>query len=138
MGFFSRLFGKKGRQADATQDDTGGRNSSYEKQMGKHFGLEFRGNGWSYEGNVNQDFASQLGNPELCLAVLGALRAKLGFDQVCILAGKPVVVVCNSTPPLGIVTLLNASAIADLVVTIIKANGKQVYEYQGAFWLSLA
>ncbi len=137
MGFFSRLFGKKGSQADATQDDAGGRNSSYEKQISKHFGLEFRGNCWSFEGNVNRDFASQSGNPELCLAVLGVLREKLGFDQVCILAGRPVVVVCNSVLPLGIVTSLNASAIADLIVKITKANGKQVYEYQGAFLLRL-
>jgi len=138
MGIFSNLFGRKACQTDAVDAEGEGRNSAHEKEMSKHFSLKFHGTRWAYEGRVNQDYATQLGNPEICLAILQALRTQLGFDQICVLAGNPVSIVCNSKPPLAIVTSLNASDTATLVATIFEATRVAPFEYQGAFCLRLA
>lgn len=136
MGLFDKLFGKKGNGTESAVSE-GGRNQSYEAQLEKHYSLRHINDGWSYDGKVNQDYATKLGDPELCMAVLKALRPSLRFDQVCIVTGKPVTIVCNSAPPLCIVTKLSAKGIAELIATIIKSNGKQVFEYQGAWLLKL-
>ena len=136
MGIFDWLLGKN--EVETKTPLANDRNKEYEKQLDKNFGLRFLGNGWSFNGNVNKDFVAQLSDPALCLAVLGALRKQLHFDQVCIVSGKPVTLVCGSAQPMCLVTGLDATGIADLISTVIKANGRQVYEYQGAWLLRLS
>lgn len=138
MGFFSKLFGSQKEEATQSQPDNDGRNRQYEDQLAKHFGLKFAPNGWSFEGVVNKDYVQHLGDTELCLKVLQLLQPKLGFDQICIVSSKPsVLVVCNSKTPFCMLTSLNASGISTLIATIVKANGKQIYEYQGAWLLKM-
>ena len=109
----------------------------YEEQLRKSFSLKYVGNAWSYDGVSNSSFATHLDTGDTCLSVLQELRGKMHFGRVCIIAGNPVLIVCDSKPPLCIVTSLKADGIADLIVSVIKANGRQICEHQGAFLLSL-
>jgi hypothetical protein len=136
MGLFNRLFGKNEISTEASSMK--GRNKNYDAQLEKYFSLRFVGNSWIYDGQVNKDFAAQLSDPKLCLAVINAIRTKLQFDQICIISANPVTIVCNTTPPVCLVTKMSGTGIADLILMITAANGKHVYEYQGAWLLRLS
>lgn len=109
----------------------------YETQLENHFSLRVVSKGWHFDGNASQDYVEQLGDSETCFRFLKIIRTKQPFDQVCVVVSKPVLIVCNSAPPVGFFTGLNATEIADLIVTIVEAGGKQVYDYQGALLLRL-
>ena len=130
-----------GIYASATQSEQAsvkGRNQHYEDILQKNFGVKFINNNCAFDGKVVDQVKQQLGNPKMCLEVLKKLKVELNFDQICILALKPsVLIVCNCNPPLGLVTTLGASEVAELVSTIIQANGKTVYQYDIAILLTL-
>jgi hypothetical protein len=130
MGFFSKLFGGGSSGGSVAS-------GSIQSKIEKGFGLRFAGNGWAYDGRVEEKFAAQMGDPEVAFLVLKALREKLHFDKIVVLAGKPVTVVCNSQSPLCIVSALKADGIAGLIMAITSAGGKQLGEHEGAWLLQL-
>lgn len=71
------------------------------------FGLTYSKGSWHYEG-ANSQAATDLRSPEECAQVLRSVKAKLGFTEMCILHGRPISIVLNTTPPLRMVTGLNA------------------------------
>ena len=120
----------------------GGRNAHYEQLLQREFGLKSSSAGWSYDGKLNQDMAAQLVDPDLCLQVLQALRQRLHFSRVCLVAAGTVEspsawLVCDSEPPSCLVASLDATAMAVLVASVIRAHGEKVAEYRGCFLLKL-
>ena len=111
--------------------------SKIQAQIEKGFGLKLLGTDWSYNGNVEKSFSVHMGDPEIAFQVLTALKGKLQFTKVVVIASKPVNIFCNSQSPLCIVTELKVEGVVSLIETITKAGGKQLGEHEGAWLLQL-
>jgi hypothetical protein len=135
------LFKRKkdaGVATEKRQESAGGRNPHYEDLLEKEFGLHFRENGWVFEGQSEGNYAAQLSDPELCLALLRKLKPALGFNRICIIAASPILISCDMKPPFLLGTSLEAEGAADLVRAILKERpGDEVKEYQGTWMLAL-
>ena len=103
----------------------------------RSFGLTFRGNGWSYDGHVDDSHAAVLGDPEVCLLVLKQFRAQLKFQRICVVAGRPVTLVAEAERPFCMVTSLGGAATAEVVAAVIRTGGELLGEDRGVFLLSL-
>lgn len=102
--------------------------------LDRDFALQWRDGTWFYSGPLSDDTA-RLSDPELALAVLDQLKAEMRFDHVCVVT-RPVstLLVCNTSPPLGIHTGLGEVAAARLLASIIRRGG-EVHEFMGS-WLT--
>jgi hypothetical protein len=99
MGLLSKLFGGKKGAGEGVPSGEDDRNPNYEQQLKKDFGLDYGKGGWAFEGGkIIGHMVDHFSKPDICLDVLKSVRAKEPFNQVCIVGGKMVVLVCNTKP----------------------------------------
>ncbi|MGA2602934.1 MAG: preprotein translocase subunit YajC [Verrucomicrobiia bacterium] len=96
---------------------------SYLQQFRTGFGLTYSNGSWQYEGNES---AGDIHNPKECAQVLQVVRSKLSFSQMCILPGRPVSIILNTTPPTRVVTGFNfdgVRSVAELAANLLLEVG---------------
>jgi len=123
---------KKQKESDPKEED-------YELRLKNEFGLFLQEDNWAYlgRGALDAKYAKDLSNVKACMDVINILQAEEEFDTVCIVPGKPSLIVCNAKPPMGLATSLNGDGCGELVVSILKQTKAKVVEYKNTFMLKL-
>ena len=123
-------------ESDKDQTVASGRNKDIEDFLKRSFELQFVSErDWAYKGSAYKlDLPDR---PDLFVAAIKELQTEIGYTQVCIVIGTPTLVVFNTKPSFGMFTSLKVSAKAELIDSLIKANGKQVYAYKGVLVFTL-
>jgi hypothetical protein len=127
-------FGKKQEESDE-------KNEACEQTLKNDFGLSRQGDNWAYCGRGALDVASaqKLYDAKMCMGMINYIRteSKEEFDSICIVPGKPTLIICNTKPPLGLATTLQPEEAAKMVASILEATKSKIIEYQNTFMLRL-
>ncbi|MCJ7580669.1 MAG: hypothetical protein MUP98_09050 [Candidatus Aminicenantes bacterium] len=108
--------------------------------MKNDFGLSHKGNDWIYNGKgaLDPKTALKLCDAKMCLGMLNFLRTgnEVEFDQICIVPGKPTLIVCNANPPFGLATTLQPEEAGKVTESLV-ADKSAIIQYKNAFIVRL-
>lgn len=116
-------------------------NKEYEQRLKNEFGLFRKGKNWAYNGRGALDLKTQqqLYDKKRCMEAINYFRTEteLEFDLMCIVPGKPTIMVFNAKPPFALAASIQPIEAAKLVESIIKKTKLKIVDYKDSFMLSL-